>query len=227
MQMQMQTGHHVLQLWRHYHKLYAHQLAPDYAQLTTPKALIHNKAYENGLFRKLHLEVARFPEQDLQVVHSVAYPRAIYDVPILAFDIVYRREVPVFGIVDACPVTEDVTAKLPYHDELQTLQLHYGFHPTPRKDLPEWGRAIFSTLCVKTRDATELKTFEEYVFAVIALHMAYTTTLKPSADYVRVRAGHARFGENQRKNLVTRAILEKATTREFAEKYMSEVMFDV
>ena len=191
-------------------------------QVTTRNMRIHNVAFQNSTYRKVHLEVADI--QGLDIVHCVMYPRPEFDLPVLGIDLVERDGRPVFAIADVCPVTDDLSLPDHYLTRVHELQTRLGVTPATRTDMPGWGRPIFSDVCVMTRDVP--RTFVEYALELVEIHTAYASTLKPTVDHARVRRNLARFSMFQMRNQKTKAALATEFGRGPAETYMRTVMFD-
>jgi phycocyanobilin:ferredoxin oxidoreductase len=173
----------------------------------------------------MHVEEARI--HDIGVVHSVMYPRDGYDVPILALDLVSIRSMPTFAILDACPVTDDLSLPDDYARAFAQACNVHGASPVGRESMPDWGAAIFSDECVMLRgDALGAVDFVELATSVAAVHYAWSLGLAPSSDTARIRRNQARFSEHQRRNERTRGVLRAVLGAQWAEEYMRTVMFD-
>lgn len=203
-----------------------HMLPCDLANVYRPGIQIHNTAFENRIHRKLHVETASLGM--VNVVHAVMYPRPQYDAPILAMDLVAVNEVPTFGIVDACPVTDELRLPREYEGPMLDLQKKYGLASVPRAAMPDWGREIFSDACIIQRAPIDSPAFRAYALDLLALHLEYCSILEPSTYHRRIRKNHSRFCRMQLKNWKTRSALASALGGDltFANEYMNRVMFD-
>jgi phycocyanobilin:ferredoxin oxidoreductase len=188
----------------------------------SPTIQIKNVAFENGVYRKAHLELARI--KNLDIVHSVMYPRPQFDIPILGIDLVEFEGQPMFAIADACPVTDDLSLPPHYLERVRTLQKKLNIKPVARDEMPVWGQKIFSDMCVMTRDVP--LNFVEYAIDLVDIHMVYASLLEPSPDHERIRKNHARFSTEQLRNGKTKAALAMELGLQEADKYMRTVMFD-
>lgn len=197
-------------------------IAVPMPQVSTPNMRIHNVAFQNSTYRKVHLEMANI--QGLDIVHCVMYPRPEFDLPILGIDLVERDGCPMFGIADVCPVTDDLSLPDHYLTRIGELQVRLGMTSVTRSDMPGWGRPIFSDMCVMTRAVPH--TFVEYALGLVEIHTAYASTLKPTDDHSRVRKNLARFSMFQMRNQKTKAALATELGRGQADTYMRTVMFD-
>lgn len=207
-----------------------HTLPRDFANMYKPGVQINNVAFENSLHRKLHIEAAQLGM--VHVTHAVMYPRPRFDVPIVAMDLVTVGNTPTFGIVDACPVTDDLRLPEEYRKTLETLRMKYGFQAVARETMPAWGQAIFSDECVMQRKGHGVldgNLFCSYALDVLAMHLLYCKDLEPSRDHRRIRQNHSRFCRYQLKNDRTRALLASSLGGDLAlaNEYMNRVMFDV
>lgn len=204
-----------------------HPLPPPLSNVYRPGVSLNNVAFENGVHRKLHVEYARIGVID--VAHAVMYPRPLFDAPILAMDLVSVGNKGSFCILDACPVTDDLSLPADYSDALNDIQRRYGMVPASRVGVPEWGAAIFSTQCVLRRQGVDVDAFLAYATACLIMHLEYCTTLRPSRDQARIRRNHARFCRMQLQNERTRSTLASALGGDvrMANEYMTKVMFDV
>lgn len=117
-----------------------------------------------------------------------------------------------------------------YADAVRDLQSTYK---TPRS-LPQWGREIFSDVCVAVRPTSpeEVASFITYAAALTRLHMQVAKLQQPmlvarGPRLKEIHACHKRFCDMQLKNDKTKRVLEAAFSAEFADSYMKEVMFDV
>lgn len=188
----------------------------------SPTIQIKNVAFENGVYRKAHLELARI--KNLDIVHSVMYPRPQFDIPILGIDLVEFEGRPMFAIADTCPLTDDLSLPPHYLELVRTLQNKHGIKPVARDEMPGWGQKIFSDMCIMTRDVPS--NFVEYAIELVDIHMVYAALLEPSPDHARIRKNLARFSMYQLRNGKTKAALAMELGLHEAETYMRTVMFD-
>jgi phycocyanobilin:ferredoxin oxidoreductase len=192
-----------------------------------PRMQIENRVYSSRTFSKIHLELCR-RQDGLQVFHCVMYPRLEYDLPILSFDMVGVEDRVSLAIVDPCPVSWD--RRLPdwYADAVRRLQSQYG----TQRAAPDWGREIFSDVCVLVRPTgpEDVAAFVTYAAALTRVHLEVARLQQPvgfgrGPRVQEIRAAHLRYVENQLKNDKTRKVLEAAFGEEFAQRYMGELMF--
>lgn len=195
-----------------------------------PRLQLENRAYWGRAFRKLHIEVAS-RQDGLQVFHCVMYPRVNFDLPILSMDVVANQGRVSLAIVDPCPVTPNLELPPFYEQPVRDLQARYGLESN--RGVPDWGRAIFSPLCiiVRPQSGDELGRFLKYALALTQMHVQIAKIAHPIGTAQRRRlellhAAHRRFCERQLENDKTRRVLEVAFGAELAAAYMREVMFD-
>lgn len=187
--------------------------------------VIENRCYQTPQFRKLHLELARVG-QSLDILHCVMFPRPSYDLPLFGCDLVGGRGQISAAIVDLSPVRADHQLPSGYQKALAAL-------PQPdfaqMRSLPPWGD-IFSPFClfIRPSDAAEETRFLERVETYLQIHcsQAVTTPATP-AQRDTILAGQQHYCQQQRQNDKTRRVLEKAFGEQWAERYMTKVLFDL
>lgn len=207
---------------------------PERGQPGYPRLELENRAYCSRAFRKLHIEVAA-RQDGLQVFHCVMYPRLQFDLPILSMDLVASAETGAvsLAIADPCPVTPDLSLPSFYAEPIRELQARYGVENN--RQVPDWGRSIFSPLCIIMRPQTneELGRFLKYTIALSLYHTRVGQIVNPVAPAGRaqriaaIHAGHARYAEQMLLNDKTRRVLEKSFSPGLADAYLRHVMFDV
>ncbi|ASC70217.1 Phycocyanobilin:ferredoxin oxidoreductase [Halomicronema hongdechloris C2206] len=187
--------------------------------------VIENRCYQTPQFRKLHLELARVG-QSLDILHCVMFPRPSYDLPMFGCDLVGGRGQISAAIVDLSPVRADHQLPSGYRAALAAL-------PAPEfaqmRSLPPWGD-IFSPFClfIRPNNAIEETQFLERVQAYLQIHcrQAVATPATPDREDI-ILAGQQRYCQQQRQNDKTRRVLEKAFGEDWAERYMTTVLFDL
>lgn len=215
----------LVRVWRT-HGVYPHTMPLHLTSIVSPpRVVLQNAAFENGRHRKLHVEVGKVDA--VSVVHSVMYPRPTFDVPILALDLVCIGGAPTFGIVDCCPVTDDLQLPEEYEEAVRRIQAAQDIVPVARDLMPDWGKSIFSNVCYMTRHPTiDPVAFCAYAMEMTRMHMNYCDSQDPCQDIDRVRRNHGRFCHHQLQNDRTRAVLAKALGDPVAREYMATIMFD-
>jgi phycocyanobilin:ferredoxin oxidoreductase len=190
-------------------------------------------AYAADAFRKLHLEVA-VRQDGLQIAHCVMFPRITFDLPIVCFDVVSFEGKVSLAIIDACPVSKNLSLPGFYVQALTELQSKYG--TAVNRNLPEWGKALFSPYCVCLRPETssQLSSFIKYSIALTNFHMTIGRLARPvteggaaSQRSDEILESHRRYRAKQLENDKTRKVLEKSFGRDVAQEYMEVVMFDI
>ncbi|GAB4211949.1 MAG: phycocyanobilin:ferredoxin oxidoreductase [Synechococcales cyanobacterium] len=185
---------------------------------------IANQCYQTPPFRKMHLELAR-AGQHLDILHCVMFPDPDFDLPLFGCDLVGGRGQISAAIVDLSPVRE--TLPEGYLGPLTAWgSRRQAFHQ-PRQ-LPEWG-AIFSPYCLFVRpgDPEEENAFVELLLDYLRLHCQQAQHTVPNpALRATVLAGQKHYCQQQQQNDRTRRVLEKAFGPEWAERYMTTVLFD-
>jgi len=241
---------------------WAHVDAPDprRGEKTYPRLQVENRVYCSRVYRKLHLEIAR-RQDGLCVLHAVFYPRLDHDVPIFAMDLVAAGGQVTLAIVDCCPVSANSQLPPAYYDTMLRLQAeHLPFlggdgaatgaasggggaaagvgrgGAGGSRTIPDWGRDIFSPLCVcvRPRSGAELAGFVDYATALCRAHLQLGTLARPlnrerASDARRlgeIAAAHKRFCDRQLANAKTARVLEAAFGADATREYMRGLMFD-
>lgn len=203
-------------------------------RLEGERLVIENQCYQTPEFRKLHLELARVG-QTLDILHCVMFPRPDYALPMFGCDLVGGRGQISAAIVDLSPTydpdTDSVahpTPALPdaYVQALQAL-------PPPAfsqmRDLPTWGN-IFSPFClfIRPAQAEEELAFIQQIAAYLKIHCQLATATPPQPEHrAEILAGQQHYCLQQQQNDKTRRVLEKAFGDDWAERYMTTVLFDI
>lgn len=216
--------------WHQYLDLEPYHLPEDLGyvegRLEGEKLIIENKCYQTQHFRKLHLELAKVG-QNLDILHCVMFPRVEYDIPMFGADLVGGRGQISAAIVDLSPTHLDRSLPLAYQQQLQPQpQLQFS---QPR-EIPTWGD-IFSEFCLFIRPTTpeEETQFLQIVTQYLKVHCEYAIAQNPISEEQKLEiiAGQQRYCTQQQQNDKTRRVLEKAFGEEWANNYMTTVLFDL
>ncbi|PMB39198.1 phycocyanobilin:ferredoxin oxidoreductase [Fischerella thermalis CCMEE 5205] len=195
-------------------------------RLEGEKLIIENRCYQTPQFRKMHLELAKVGNM-LDILHCVMFPRPEYDLPMFGCDLVGGRGQISAAIADLSPVNSDHSLSEFYTSALLALPVPSFSQP---RELPEWGD-IFSEFCIFVRpSSTEEETmFLKRVEAFLDIHCQNAIASNPiSPDKVtQIIAGQHNYCTKQQQNDKTRRVLEKAFGSEWADNYMSTVLFDL
>ncbi len=192
-------------------------------RLEGERLTIENQCYQTPQFRKLHLELARVGA-NLDILHCVMFPRPEYNLPMFGCDLVGGRGQISAAIIDLSPVTEALPQG--YTAELDALPAQ-AF--AEERDLPGWG-TIFSPYCrfIRPGSPEEEVAFVDLIVAYLALHCRQAVaTPAIAAQREAIMAGQRHYCEQQQKNDKTRRVLEKAFGNEWADRYMTTVLFDL
>jgi phycocyanobilin:ferredoxin oxidoreductase len=217
-------------VWHRYLQLSPYHLPDDLGyvegKLEGERLIIENRCYQTPQFRKLHLELARVGKM-LDILHCVMFPRVDYALPMFGTDIVGSRGQISAAIVDLSPTSGDRSLPLAYHTSLASLpEVHFS---EPRS-LPDWGD-IFSEFClfIRPQDMAEGQQFIERATGFLTLHCQLAIATQPlSAEQsTAVLDGQRHYCTQQQQNDKTRRVLEKAFGLEWAERYMTTVLFDL
>jgi len=195
-------------------------------KLEGERLVIENNCYQTPRFRKLHLELAKVGT-GLDILHCVMFPRLEYSLPLFGCDIVAGKGNVSAAIVDLSPTNSQRTLSASYSEDLSGLP---PISFTQVRELPEWGD-IFSPYClfIRPTDFLEEKLFLERVKDYLDIHCSQSlqVSLNSPSQQDLNRAGQEYYCTKQQKNDKTRRILEKAFGVEWAEKYMTKVLFDL
>lgn len=218
----------ILSTWEHYLPLSPYALPEDLGviegKLEGERLQIENRCFQTPQFRKLHLELAQ-AGKGLDILHCVMFPQLAYDLPMFGCDIVAGRGQISAAIVDLSPIGAELLPSQ-YSAELSALQDLYPFRQ--RRELPEWG-AIFSPYCLFIRpcDQEEEERFLQLTTGYLQIHCQHALQQQPTADPELSYAGQRRYCTQQQQNDRTRRVLEKAFDPDWAERYMTTVLFDL
>lgn len=194
-------------------------------RLEGEKLTIENRCYQTPQFRKMHLELAKVGQM-LDILHCVMFPRPEYNLPMFGCDLVGGRGQISAAIADLSPLSD---RQLPpaYTTALSTLDKINFSQP---RELPEWGD-IFSSYCIFIRPTSPeeetkfLSRVQEYV--EIHSHLAVSSHPVSPDEVTKILAGQHNYCTKQQQNDKTRRVLEKAFGSDWAENYMTTVLFDL
>lgn len=183
-----------------------------YRHMRSPTMAIDNVMRTSEAFRKVHVEHAT-TATGLDILHSVAYPRAHADAPILGLDLVCFKGRPTMGICDLSG------------GGYEGFLSYKGIGGT-RRELPEWGRALFSSECV-FQDSPSLDEFSDFLEDVARRYAAAVEAMPEApAHRRRFRTNFEKvYFETQCQNPRTYGVLANAFGPREAEDYMRDIMF--
>ena len=215
--------------WERYLNLEPYHLPPELGyvegRLEGEKLTIENRCYQSPEFRKMHLELAKVGS-NLDILHCVMFPRPEYALPMFGTDLVGGRGQISAAIADLSSTNPDLTLPDSYREALTALPVVNFSQP---RELPDWGD-IFSQFCLFIRPGNpeEEAQFLSRVQAFLEIHCQQALAQSPVSDERRaeILAGQRYYCSKQQKNDKTRRVLEKAFGPEWAENYMSTVLFD-
>ncbi len=195
-------------------------------KLEGEKLIIENRCYQTPQFRKMHLELAKIGK-NLDILHCVMFPRPEYELPIFGCDIVSGRGQISAAIVDLSAATAEGQLTAEYISQLsQTARPSYS-HP---RDLPDWGKRIFSDFCcfVKPTTPAEEQQFLVQTETYLSVHVKTALSKSPVPERQAEFLSRQRYYcKQQQQNDKTRRVLEKAFNPQWAERYMTTVLFDL
>ena len=166
------------------------------------------------------------------------YPRVSFDLPILSLDLVAYKGRPSLAVIDPCPVNTNLTLPSLYANSVNSLQEKYNVKTN--RSIPEWGKEIFSPLCVLMRpsDPEDVRKFMKYGLALADFHVQFAKLSTPveknsrlTGDQIKrklreIQNAHYKFSAKQLENDRTRNVLEKAFGKDMSDDYMKNFMFD-
>jgi len=195
-------------------------------RLEGEKLTIENRCYQTPQFRKMHLELAKVGTT-LDILHCVMFPRPKYALPMFGCDLVGGRGQISAAIADLSPLSAERTLPAEYTFALKTLPTLDFKAP---RELPAWGD-IFSEFCIFIRPSSpeEEELFLERVQAFLEIHCANAIAASPvsAKQQTEILASQRYYCTKQQQNDKTRRVLEKAFGSDWAEHYMTTVLFDL
>jgi phycocyanobilin:ferredoxin oxidoreductase len=205
--------------WSQYLDLSPEDLGYVEGRLEGEKLVIENRCYQTPQFRKMHLELAKVGSM-LDILHCVMFPRPEYPLPMFGCDLVGARGQISAAIADLSPTSPDLTLPEVYRSALAA---------TSAPHLPPWGD-IFSEFCLFIRPGSpeEEAQFLARVKSFLEIHCTAAIASQPVSreQQVQILAGQRNYCTKQQQNDKTRRVLEKAFGTDWAERYMTTVLFD-
>ncbi|WP_264326375.1 phycocyanobilin:ferredoxin oxidoreductase [Romeriopsis navalis] len=224
-----QLADRVEQIWHHHLDLEPYSLPDDLGyvegKMEGEKLVIENHCYQTPQFRKLHMELAKVGNA-LDILHCVMFPRTEYALPMFGADIVGGRGRISMAITDLSPTSEDRILPQEY-DRLLAQLPDVKFSQERR--FPGWGD-IFSPYClfIQPQAAEEEQQFVDRVAQYLELHCQQAVATQPTPERgEEILEGQRNYCSRQQENDKTRRVLEKAFGSEWADRYMTTVLFDV
>lgn len=216
-------------IWQKHLQLSPYLLPDDLGyvegKLEGERLVIENRCYQAPQFRKLHLELARVGTS-LDILHCVMFPRTEYALPMFGTDLVGGRGQISAAIADLSPLNANRTLPENYHQALGALPNPEFSQP---RELPDWGD-IFSPFCLFIRPGSgeEEGKFLQRVEEFLEIHCQQAIAAQPvsTAKQEEILAAQRYYCTKQQQNDKTRRVLEKAFGIEWAERYMTGVLFD-
>lgn len=195
-------------------------------RLEGERVTIENHCYQTPQFRKLHLELAKVGPA-LDILHCVMFPRTPYPLPMFGNDLVGSRAGISAAIVDLSPINPERRLPEQYDRQLAALPpAQFSQH----RDLPGWGD-IFSPYCVFVRpsDEEEELDFLARVESFLTIHCQNAVRTEPvhtAKEQQALLEAQRYYCAKQQENDKTRRVLEKAFGHDWAERYMTTMLFD-
>ena len=190
------------------------------------RLIIENRCYQTPQLRKLHLELAKVG-QGLDILHCVMFPDPTYGLPLFGCDIVAGNAGISAAVADLSPTQANRQLPQSYQVALDSLK---PIHFSQERQAPDWGE-IFSSyfIFIRPNDETEAAQFVERVDDYLHIHGENILAAKPLTpeQQQEYRQGQIYYCQQQQKNDKTRRVLIKAFGEAWAERYMTEVLFDI
>ena len=220
----------IINYWHKYLELSPYSLPEGLGyvegKLEGEKLRIENRCYQTPQFRKMHLELAKVGK-NLDILHCVMFPRPEYGLPMFGCDIVAGRGNISAAIADLSPTSPDKTLSPSY---IQSLDALAKADFSEIRELPPWAD-IFSQYClfVRPHNTEEEESFLDIAGGYLRVHCQQAAKSKPISyqEQKLYLAGQQYYCNKQQQNDKTRRVLEKAFGEEWAENYMTTVLFDV
>ncbi|WP_324282420.1 phycocyanobilin:ferredoxin oxidoreductase [Cyanobacterium aponinum UTEX 3222] len=195
-------------------------------KLEGERLTIENRCYQTTQFRKMHLELAKVGT-NLDILHCVMFPHVNYPLPMFGCDIVAGKAGISAAIVDLSPTNAEKNLAEDYNNALSALE---NSQFSDVRDLPVWGD-IFSPFCLFIRPANEEEEiqFLNRVRDFLTIHCQIAEKSQSISDEEKLIywEGQKNYCSQQQQNDKTRRVLEKAFGEEWAENYMTSVLFDL
>ncbi|WP_460203120.1 phycocyanobilin:ferredoxin oxidoreductase [Scytonema sp. NUACC21] len=216
--------------WHKYLDLSPYNLPAEFGyvegRLEGEKLTIENHCYQTPQFRKMHLELAKVGNM-LDILHCVMFPRPEYDIPMFGCDLVGGKGQISAAIADLSPVNMEYKLPHSYNSALAALP---NLNFSQPRELPEWGD-IFSEFCIFVRpnSSDEESMFLTRVQEFLRIHCTQARISQPVSfeHRMQILAGQRNYCTKQQQNDKTRRVLEKAFGVDWAERYMTTVLFDM
>lgn len=195
-------------------------------KLEGERLTIENRCYQTTQFRKMHLELAKVGT-NLDILHCVMFPHVNYPLPMFGCDIVAGKAGISAAIVDLSPTNAEKNLAEDYNSALSALE---NSQFSDVRDLPVWGD-IFSPFCLFIRPVNEEEEiqFLNRVRDFLTIHCQIAEKSQSVSDEEKLIywKGQKNYCSQQQQNDKTRRVLEKAFGEEWAENYMTSVLFDL
>ena len=225
-----QLADRIVQYWQQYLPLSPYSLPEGLGyvegKLEGERLRIENRCYQTPQFRKMHLELAKVGK-NLDILHCVMFPRPEYPLPMFGCDIVAGKSGVSAAIADLSPTSPEKTLPDSYNNRLSALPINHFSEP---RELPSWAD-IFSEFClfIRPQTETEEQDFLECASSYLRIHCEQAIQAKPVPPKQQklYLEGQNYYCTKQQQNDKTRRVLEKAFGKEWAENYMTSVLFDV
>ena len=160
----------------------------------------------------------------LQILHCVWFPDPRFDLPIFGADVVAGPAGISAAIVDLSPVGEALPERL-------VSSLSGLSRPRFRQEraLPGWGTIFSPCVFIRPDGADEERFFQclqNYLDVLSSAVVQAEGEQANSLESLKRYQGQLNYCIQQKRNDKTRRVLEKAFNVEWAERYITELLFD-
>ena len=184
---------------------------------------IENEFHKAKRFRKLHVEIAEFPN-NLKILHCVFFPDPFFNIPIFGLDLVKTKNLVSAAIVDLSPISKE---KSPIDKILSDIKKD-GF--SMKREIPDWGdifseNVFFASLINQNEQSYFYTIVDQYLTTLVNLNKE----LEPDNDLniINERIYYQRnYCKQQMKNEKTSLVLLKYFDKPWVERYIKEILFD-
>ena len=190
------------------------------------EVFITNELHKSIGLRKIHLEIAVIGS-DLQILHCIFFPDPRFDIPIFGADIVVSSYGITAAIIDLSPVSTELPEKVIYNLEKLTDR-----NFSQKRELPEWG-TIFSPYVqfIRPNGKEEENLFLEIVDDYLRVLLDVLVTSSPqesnSPSTIERHQAQVNYCNQQKLNDKTKAVLSKAFSPHWADRYIEKLLFDI
>lgn len=185
-----------------------------------------NIVWKSPYFRRAHLDVVDSREtKGLYMMHLCIFPELTCDAPIFGFDVIAGKNKMTGAFMDYSP------SVAPDHVMINDFAQATEYLRWKReRELPDWGKAIFSDHMVaagnvkEPDEVTKVATLARMMFSHYTLSLTLHSRL--NADEEAVRASHNRYAYYQKQNPHTPRVMKSLGLNEDdVDIFVKDVLF--